>query len=77
MSHISRRTWLKGLGLFSVVAGNALMLVFTAAEAKASKQLSTTATPLKGCKCATCASTTSRAAADAAGWEACAWMAVP
>lgn len=37
MSHISRRTWLKGLGLFSVVAGNALMLVSTAAEAKASK----------------------------------------
>ena len=37
MSHISRRTWLKGLGLFSVVGGNALMLVSTAAEAKASK----------------------------------------
>ena len=48
MSHISRRTWLKGLGLFSVVAGNALMLVSTAAEAKASKAAITTATPLKG-----------------------------
>jgi hypothetical protein len=34
MSHISRRTWLKGLGLFSVVVGNALMLVSTAAEPK-------------------------------------------
>ena len=33
MSHISRRTWLKGLGLFSVVVGNALMLVSTAAKA--------------------------------------------
>jgi hypothetical protein len=37
MSHISRRTWLKGLALFSVAAGNAFMLLSTAAEAKASK----------------------------------------
>ena len=74
MSHISRRTWLKGLGLFSVVAGNALMLVSTAA--KASKAAIHYRDSPKGI-CATCASTTSRAAADAAGWEACAWMAVP
>ena len=75
MSHISRRTWLKGLGLFSVVAGNALMLVSTAAEAKASKAAVHYRDSPKGMQM--CASTTSRAAADAAGWEACAWMAVP
>jgi len=34
---ISRRTWLKGMAVFSAVAGMPLMLASTAAEAKASK----------------------------------------
>ena len=34
---ISRRTWLKGLALFSAAAGVPLMLASTSAEAKASK----------------------------------------
>lgn len=34
---ISRRTWLKGVALFSVAAGMPLMLASAAAEAKASK----------------------------------------
>ena len=34
---ISRRTWLKGLAVFSAAAGMPLMLASTAAEAKASK----------------------------------------
>ena len=76
MSHISRRTWLKGLGLFSVVAGNASMLVSTAAEAKASKAAIYYRDSPNGmqmwhmCKYYI-------ASGGAAGWEACAWMAVP
>ena len=34
---ISRRTWLKGMAVFSAAAGMPLMLASTAAEAKASK----------------------------------------
>jgi hypothetical protein len=34
---ISRRTWLKGIAVFSATAGMPLMLASTAAEAKASK----------------------------------------
>jgi hypothetical protein len=34
---ISRRTWLKGMAVFSAAAGMPLMLAPTAAEAKASK----------------------------------------
>jgi hypothetical protein len=34
---ISRRTWLKGMALFSAAAGMPLMLAATVAEAKASK----------------------------------------
>jgi hypothetical protein len=34
---ISRRTWLKGMAVFSAAAGIPLMLASTAAEAKASK----------------------------------------
>ena len=34
---ISRRTWLKGLAVFSAAAGMPLMLASTVAEAKASK----------------------------------------
>ena len=34
---ISRRTWLKGIAVFSAAAGMPLMLASTAAEAKASK----------------------------------------
>ena len=35
--NMSRRTWLKGLALFSAAAGMPVILVSTAAEAKASK----------------------------------------
>jgi len=74
MSHISRRTWLKGLGLFSVVAGNALMLVSTAA--KASKAAIHYRDSPKGMQmCHMCKYYI--ASGGAAGWEACAWMAVP
>jgi hypothetical protein len=34
---ISRRTWLKGMAVFSAAAGMSLMLASTAAEAKAGK----------------------------------------
>jgi hypothetical protein len=34
---VSRRTWLKGMAVFSAAAGMPLMLATTAAEAKASK----------------------------------------
>jgi hypothetical protein len=34
---ISRRTWLKGMAVFSAAAGMSLMLASTAAQAKASK----------------------------------------
>jgi hypothetical protein len=37
MSEISRRAWLKGLALFSAVAGTSSLLASTAADAKASK----------------------------------------
>jgi hypothetical protein len=37
MSDISRRTWLKGLALFSAVATAPSLLASTAADAKASK----------------------------------------
>jgi hypothetical protein len=35
--NVSRRTWLKGIALFSVAAGLPLMLASTSAQAKASK----------------------------------------
>ena len=65
---ISRRTWLKGLAVFSAAAGTPLMLASTPAEAKASK--GGCALPRQSQRhahVATCASSTLRRAADAPG----------
>src|SRR5262249_39724290 len=53
------------------------LIASTAAEAKASKAAVHYRDYPKGMQMCHMPSTTSRAAADAAGWDACAWAAVP
>ena len=74
--NVTRRTWLKELAAFSAV-GMPLILASTAAEAKASKAAVHYRDYPNGMRCAICASSIPPEAADAAGWEGCAWAAVP
>jgi hypothetical protein len=75
MSDISRRAWLKGLALFCPRPAHRPCWLPLLPTQKPAKHRCITAITLRGCKYATCASSTS---ADAlAGWAGCAWAAVP
>ena len=77
MSHISRRTWLKELALFSIAGGMPMMLASTTAEAKASKAAVHYRDSPKGMQMCHMCRYYIAGGGRRGGWEACAWMAVP
>ena len=73
---VTRRTWLKELAAFSAV-GMPLILASTFAEAKASKAAVHYRDYPSGMRMCHMCKFYIAGAADAAGWEGCAWAVVP